>query len=167
MHAPNMKYLYLLLLCCFMSSCEFFHMEERTASDVILEEELHTINWHEVDSYPVFNECNAVIDSERLACFTESLHTKVLHGMQRFALTNELDSIVKLDLLITIDATKNLRFSAKLDSTAFSSLTNFALLKKYIQEGLDSLVVVEPAFKRGIPVTTEFELPIIFIQENE
>src|SRR5690625_4747705 len=117
MHAPNMKYIYLLLLCCFMSSCEFFQMEERTASDVILEEELHTINWHEVDTYPVFNDCSTVADSKQLTCFTEALHNKILHGMQRYAMTNELDSVVKLHLLITIDADKNLRFSTELDSS--------------------------------------------------
>lgn len=150
-----------------MSSCDFFQMEKRTSSDLILEEELHTINWQEVDAYPVFDDCKETTDSNQLACFTESLHNKVLNGMRRYAQTNELDSLTELDVLITIDVDRNLRFTIHPDSIAFKSPESFSLLRKNIQEGLDSLVVVEPAFKRGIPVTTEFALPIVFTQENE
>ncbi len=150
-----------------MSSCEFFQMERRTSSDLILEEELHTINWQEVDTYPVFLECKESLRSDQLECFTEALHNKVIHGMRRYAQTNELDSLTELDILITIDANRKLKFSTNADTIVFKSSTNFHLFMKYIQEGLDSLVVVEPAFKRGIPVTTEFALPIVFTQENE
>lgn len=162
-----MKYFYLLLIGCLMSSCDFFQMEKRTSSDLILEEELHTINWQEVDAYPVFQNCKEITDSDPLECFTQALHNKVLHGMRRYAQTNELDSPMELDILITIDVDKNLRFTFNSDTIAFKSPIGLSLLRKSIQEGLDSLVVVEPAFKRGIPVTTEFALPIIFTQENE
>lgn len=150
-----------------MSSCEFFQMEERTSSDAILEEELHTINWQEVDTYPVFKECSSATESKQLECFTEALHKKILHGMQRYAQTNELDSVVKLNILITIDTNRNLSFTTDVDSLAFHSAASLKRFNKCIQDGLDSLEVVEPSFKRGIPVTTEFALPIIFTQENE
>src|SRR5690554_7083907 len=87
-----MKYFYLLLIGCLMSSCDFFQMEKRTSSDLILEEELHTINWQEVDAYPVFQNCKEITDSDPLECFTQALHNKVLHGMRRYAQTNELRS---------------------------------------------------------------------------
>src|SRR5699024_12734880 len=132
-----MKYLYLLLICCLMSSCEFFQMEERTSSDAILEEELHTINWQEVDTYPVFKECSSATESKRLECFTEALHKKILHGMQRYAQTNELDSVVKLNILITIDTARNLSFTTDVDSLFFTFAVILNLFNISIDVDLD------------------------------
>lgn len=150
-----------------MSSCDFFRMEKRTSSDLILEEELHSINWQEVDAYPVFQDCKETNDSNQLKCFTEALHNKVINGMRRYAQTNELDSLTELDILITIDVDRSLSFTIHSDTLAFKTASSVEFLRKSIQEGLDSLLVVEPAFKRGIPVTTQFALPIVFTQENE
>lgn len=150
-----------------MNSCDFFQMEKRTNSDYILEEELHTINWQEVDTYPVLFECKEAVDARSLDCFTKALHNKILYGMQQYAQENAMDTTIKLHSLITIHADKSIRFSIDADSSTLRRIASIKLLKNYIQKGLDSLTIVEPAFKRGIPVTTEFELPIIFMQENE
>lgn len=149
-----------------MSSCEFFQTE-RLTSDVILQEELKAIDWHEVDAYPVFLDCKSLSQEEHLQCFVDALHRKVTHSMQRYAYNNPIDNICKLNILIKIDNEKNLHFTISSDSSVYKSEDNFQLLHTYIQEGLDSLQVIEPALKRGIPVTTEFALPVIFAQENE
>ena len=39
--------------------------------------------------------------------------------------------------------------------------TEFPLLPRWIEESIDSLHPVAPAYKRGIPVATQFVLPII------
>lgn len=161
-----MKHFCLLLLACIFSSCEFFQMERRT-SDVILEEEIQALDWNEVDVYPVFSNCQDLQEAEQLDCFVTSLHDKVTHSMQRYAQMHYIDSLTQLDIEITIDKNKNLSFTTDADTIAFKSAENLQLLLTNIQEGLDSLQVTEPALKRGIPVTTKFALPIIFIQENE
>lgn len=161
-----MKHLYLLLLACLMSSCEFFQMERRT-SDVILEEEIQALDWDEVDVYPVFSTCRNLPEAEQLDCFVASLHNKVTHSMQRYAKKHYIDSLTQVNIQITIDKDKKLSFTTDADTVAFKSTTNLQLLLANIQEGLDSLQVIEPALKRGIPVTTKFALPIIFTQENE
>lgn len=161
-----MKHLYLLLVVCLMSSCTFFQMERRT-SDVILEEELQAIEWDEVDVYPMFSNCKTFSKSEQLVCFVSSLHDKITHGLQRFVIENPMDSIKPLNIQITIDKDKELSFTIASDTTLFISSENLLLLSSYLRSGLDSLTVVEPALKRGIPVTTEFILPIHFTYEND
>src|SRR5690625_6035931 len=94
-----------------MRRYKMIQMEEHIIIDSILEEEIHTINWQEVDTYPVFKECSSATESKQLECFTEALHKKILHGMQRYAQTNELDSVMKLNILITIDTNRNLSFT--------------------------------------------------------
>lgn len=149
-----------------MSSCGYFQIERRT-SDAILEEEIQAIDWAEVDAYPVFAGCSDLSESEHLNCFVNSLHNKVTHSMQRYAQELHIDSLGQLNIQITIDKDRELSFITDADTVAFKSTENLRLFLLYIQEGLDSLEVVEPAIKRGIPVTTKFALPIHFTYENE
>lgn len=159
-----MKHLYLLLVACLISSCGYFQMERRT-SEVILEEEISAIDWEEVDAYPVFSACREVSDTKQLDCFVTTLHNKIAHGVQRYTQEHSSDSLAELNIQITIDKDKKLSFTA--DTIALHSSVNLPDLLANIQKGLDSLQIVEPAFKRGIPVTTKFVLPIRFTHEEQ
>lgn len=149
-----------------MSSCEFFQIEKYT-SDYLLEEEIQAMNWEEVDVYPIFKGCEDLEQTDHVSCFVSSLHSKVSNGVQRYAQLHALDSLTEINIQITVAKERELSFSVDNAASLFKTASNLEAFTAYLQEGLDSLQVLEPAFKRGVPVTTVFALPIIFSQENE
>lgn len=149
-----------------MSSCEFLEIKKYSA-DLLLKEEVQAMNWEEVDVYPVFKECEELAEVDQLACFISSLHSKITNAVQRYADIYSIDDLKRIDLQIEVSKEKELSFSIK-DKDSLSELsTDTQSLEAYIQEGLDSIQVVAPALKRGVPVTTVFALPIIFSLENQ
>jgi|SRR5699024_4742275 len=161
-----MRYYYFLILFCLLCSCQFFQMERQT-SEYILQEELKTINWHEVDVYPIFSDCKALDQDEQPDCFIEILHQKITNSIQRYAYEYSKPDFKELKFTIQVDKENKLDFNMDTLTVGFESDESYQIFKNYIQEGLDSIQVIEPALKRGIPVTTKFELPVLFIKENQ
>ncbi|MAL59694.1 MAG: hypothetical protein CMC14_06580, partial [Flavobacteriaceae bacterium] len=51
------------------SSCQYFNTE-RISSETFYEEEIESINWSEVDTYPMFRECETFTEKEvQKTCF--------------------------------------------------------------------------------------------------
>src|SRR5690606_8938529 len=66
----NVFYLWLLLAC---SSCNYFSAQKVSSTD-ILNEQLKTFTWDEVDEYPLFLTCaSSAKKAERKTCFQQTL----------------------------------------------------------------------------------------------
>lgn len=142
-----------------LSSCEYFNVK-KVSSETILEEELQTFNWNDVDEYPTFSVCDSMSSKEeKKACFVQTLTGFITNYLQRDTI------IVTQDIHDTINL--NFKVSASGDlillDTKIDSLTNTEIpnIKQLLTESLDSLPKIFPAIKRGQQVTTEFTLPII------
>lgn len=143
-----------LLLIIFFSSCQFFTTDKQRDT-----QSLDTIvNFNKVDVSPSFVACDSLIGSKKTNCFRNTIHQKVAESLQKHTIkvANALDETIYVDLLIDTDGKITLksihpneniqREIPKLDSLLIESLRKFP--------------TIFPAIKRGIPVATQYQLPI-------
>ncbi|MCB0449365.1 MAG: hypothetical protein KDC97_04530 [Confluentibacter sp.] len=154
-----MKQICVFIIVLTLTSCEYFNVK-KTSSDAILNEELQTFNWNEVDVYPSFSTCDALeLKSEKTACFNQVLTTHILEYLQKVPITVTHDVTDTINLKFQVSETGTLSLlNIEVDSLVTREIPN---IKALIHSSLDSLPKVYPAIKRGQQVKTEFELPII------
>ena len=154
-----MKQICVFIIVLTLTSCEYFNVK-KTSSDAILNEELQTFNWNEVDVYPSFSTCDALEQKyEKTACFNQVLTTHILEYLQKVPITVTHDVTDTINLKFQVSETGTLSLlNIEVDSLVTREIPN---IKALIHSSLDSLPKVYPAIKRGQQVKTEFELPII------
>jgi len=153
------KALLLLLLFIGVSSCQFFETE-KISSKTFLEEEIKSINWNDVDQYPIFQNCeNKIEKTSQKSCFEATLINHLYQSIQSKKTTVSTD----LNETIVIDFTVNEKGILSVSNIKMDSIlqNQLPLLENKIIQGLDSLQPIAPAYKRGIPVRTTFKLPIV------
>ena len=126
----------------------------------ILEQELKTFSWDEVDQYPSFESCEDTINfEENKACFETTFSSYVLGVLkqnQNYVLPFVNDT-VNLRFLVSNSGILSLS-----DVTTDASLDRSIVdLKSILETALNDLPTLYPAIKRGQHVAVEFTLPII------
>jgi hypothetical protein len=160
-----MKPYYLLILFLLMAtSCQFFETE-KISTETFYNEELKTIDWSEVDQYPLFEACENLSEKENQKnCFIGTLSTFLYEAANNSISSTHLslDSTVFIEFSISEKA--ELKVAAiEMDSTVSAT---FPRLNAALRARIDSMKLVAPAYKRGIPVRTEFTLPIDIVTED-
>lgn len=154
-----MKHLYLFLGFLLLVSCNYFDVK-KTTSDAILNEELKTFNWSEVDDYPSFASCNdGVSKDEKKRCFQNTLTAIITNKIQRdtIVVNQNIDDTIYIKFQISEKGVLTL-IEAKVDSVTRHEIPN---IDKILKNSLDSLPEIYPAIKRGQQVKTAFTLPVI------
>lgn len=154
-----MKQIYVFILVLILTSCEYFNVK-KTSSEAILEEELQTFNWNDVDEYPTFSICDSLsTKQEKKECFGTHLTAEILSYLEDedITVTQDVNDTINLKFKISEKGKLSL-FDFEIDSLTIQEIPNIKVL---IQESLMSLPQVFPAIKRAQQVKTEFELPII------
>lgn len=141
------------------TSCQYFETD-KISKETFYQEELKTIDWKDVDQYPAFTKCeNFTEKTEQKSCFENALSS---HLRQTF--TNH-NAIAVHDLNDTITVKFTISNTGKLSiinmQITETIKAEFPLLHNWLEESIDTLQPVAPAYKRGIPVATQFTLPII------
>ncbi len=142
----------LVLICC--TSCRFFSLDISRNQQI-----LDTIiNFSKVDVSPSFSECKDKIDKAKNDCFRITIHQKIAASLAEYQLEikDSIDEIIHVELLISSAGKINLiiiNSSAKIQK----ELPRLDSLLKISVEGLPAIF---PAIKRGIPVNTQYSLPI-------
>ncbi len=146
-----------------LAGCKNFETQKLSSKELV-DQELKQIDWKEVDRYPTFVVCQDYNSQEEVArCFAKVISEEIYKNLQQREI-NFKDSITeKAWLFISISEEgktqlDSLQQSAKLQE----SLPN---LKDWLQVAVRDLPKVYPAQKRGIPVATNFRLPIRFETE--
>ncbi len=156
---PMKKTLLLLLISFGISSCQFFETEQ-ISSETIIENEIKSINWNDVDSYPIFKECEDVSGKqETKSCFETTLASHLYNSIEveNIVVSTDLDQRVLINF--QINEKGNISVSEiEIDSVLQAQIP---FLKNNILRGLDSIQPIAPAYKRGIPVKTSFQLPLL------
>lgn len=129
-------------------------------ADAIIQEELQTINWNEVDVYPSFENCDEVSSkSDKKFCFENTLLNHINQNLAKQVL------VVSESINDTIFLTLNCSNTGKLtiNNLRIKEETRQQIqnLDSIILSSFDSLPILYPAIKRSQPVATEFKLPII------
>lgn len=154
-----MKQICVFILVLALTSCEYFNAK-KTTPEAILNQELQTFNWNDVDVYPTFSVCDSIeIKNEKTACFTEVLTTHILEYLQNepIIVTQNVTDTINLKFQVSERGDLSL-LDIEVDSLIVKEIPNIEAL---VYASLDSLPKVFPAIKRGQQVKTEFKLPII------
>jgi len=155
-----MKHIFLTLLAALtLVSCQFFETE-KISSDEFFDEEIKAIDWEDIDQYPTFPDCEKHTEKlEKKNCFETSLRQYVHRsiGSRNLSTHEDLNDTVLLKFNISkTGEISNLNIS--LDSLLKQKIP---LLEEWFVQSIDSLPKLAPAYKRGIPVETEFTLPVV------
>ncbi|NND62698.1 MAG: hypothetical protein HKN48_05845 [Flavobacteriaceae bacterium] len=135
------------------------------SSDVFYEEEMNSIEWEDVDQYPAFSVCEQITEKpEQRECFTNTIKERL------YLKLIDKNLSVNKDISDTVLIKFHISNSGKLKDKKIimDSLlrAEIPLLEKWLVESIDSLPRLTPAYKRGIPVATEFKLPIVIQSEK-
>lgn len=154
-----MKQYYLFFVLLIFNSCQYFDKQIPSEKE-LLQKELKSINWKEVDEYPSVVDCEKIEDKkQRQQCFFEVL-TQLIQDKLRVdtlsILYPELDTI---EVKVTIFPNATMQFEPQFpkDSVAYDKTKIDSILKVRLVD----FPKINPAIKRGIPVKTQFILPVI------
>ena len=153
------KVLVLFALSFIVQSCQFFETE-KISSETFLLTERNSINWKDVDQYPVFTVCEGFTEKEQQKqCFESTLSAHIYSSInaENTIVTSDLNETLLLDFIVD-EKGKLSVYSMQIDSLLQAQIP---LLETNIIQGLDSLQPIAPAYKRGIPVKTTFKLPLV------
>lgn len=146
---------------CIFTSCDYLSFKKN--KDI---EQLDTIvNVKEVDVFPSFKACDSIIDrAKKSDCFRRVIHQEIAQNLesQNIKVKKPVDETITV--IITIHSDKTI--ALKSISASDSLYQQIPDLKKMIEKSIRDLPEVFPAIKIGIPVTSEYILPIRVKLEN-
>lgn len=150
--------LIVLLTPLLFNSCKYFE-KQIPSKEELLQKELKAINWKKVDEFPTFANCDSVLDkTQKKQCFFDYLTQLIqmrLSGDTLPVLYPQLDTI---DVKVTVFPNSTMKFETQLNDTLSY---NAAKIDSILHARLVGFPKVNPAIKRGIPVKTQFILPVI------
>ncbi|WP_298879396.1 hypothetical protein [uncultured Polaribacter sp.] len=117
------------------------------------------VDYSSVDTFPSFKECDSIIDkNQKSTCFRNTIHQKIGEELQKntFTIKDSIDEVIYVDLLIN----SNGIFSLDSIQSSLKIKTEIPSIDSVIKASIKKLPKIFPANKRGIPVTTKYQLPI-------
>ena len=152
----------LLLFPILLGSCEYFG--RRDSEEELLERELKSINWNEVDEYPSVSTCEKLEDKDlQRSCFFEFLASTIQQKLNVDTLAILYPNLDTIQVRVTVFPDSTLKFEPNFqkDSLAYDTRK----IDSILHSRLVDLPKVSPAIKRGIPVKSQFVLPVILKME--
>ena len=144
-------------------SCQLF--DKKTPSeDELLQKELKKIDWKKVDAFPSIDACDVITDeAQRKQCFFEYLTQTIQEKLSVDTLAILYPDIDTIEVKVTVFPDSRLQFEPQFpkDSVTYDKVKIDSILHKKLVD----LPKVNPAIKRGIPVKTQFVLPVILKTE--
>ncbi|MDA9575869.1 hypothetical protein N9R87_01890 [Flavobacteriaceae bacterium] len=151
---------FILILCFFVCfSCSYFE-KKKLDSNVILEKELQTFKWDEVDHYPTFETCGDTMDYlENKGCFESTItaHISEVLNDRDFVFSESKKDTIWVYFLVSKAGEITLS-NLKGGGLSEASIQN---LNEILSASLLELPKLFPAIKRSQHVQTIFQLPII------
>jgi len=151
--------LIVFLLPFLFTSCQYFDKQVPSEKE-LLQKELKAINWKEVDEYPSVTDCESIEDkTQRQQCFFEYMMQLIQQKLSIDTLSILYPELDTIEVKVTIFPNSTMRFEPQfpIDSVAYDTIKIDSILKSR----LVNFPKVNPAIKRGIPVKTQFILPVI------
>jgi hypothetical protein len=157
----NMRKIILILLLSLLlfTSCQYFDKQVPLEKD-LLQKELKSINWNEVDEYPSVADCEKIENKTmRQQCFFEYMTQLIQYKLSVDTLSILYPELDTIEVKVTIYPNSRLQFEPLFpkDSVAYDTIKIDSILKVR----LVGFPKINPAIKRGIPVKTQFILPVI------
>ncbi|MDO6813655.1 hypothetical protein [Tenacibaculum soleae] len=116
------------------------------------------IDFTKVDISPTFKICNQLPISEKKACFYEEVTKRIQNSIAtyKFITKETINETILIDLLV------DKRGIFKLEEIKYSKkvIQQFPKLDSVLRASIMKLPQITPAYKRGIPVATQYRLPL-------
>ncbi|WP_051269715.1 hypothetical protein [Flavobacterium suncheonense] len=144
-------------------SCQFFD-KKAPSEDELLQNELQKIDWKKVDAFPTVDACEVITDeSQRRQCFFEYLTQTIQDKLSVDTLRIFYPEIDTIEVKVTVFPDATLKFEPQFpkDSLAYDKIK----IDSILHTKLVDMPKINPAIKRGIPVKTQFVLPVILKSE--
>ena len=149
----------LFLITLVFSSCQYFEKQIPSEQE-LLQKELKTINWKEVDEFPSVVDCDSIEDKiARQQCFFQYMTQLIQHKLSLDTLSVLYPELDTIEVKVTVFPNSRIVFEPLFpkDSVAYDTVKIDSILKAR----LVGFPKINPAIKRGIPVKTQFILPVI------
>ncbi|MCV9933636.1 hypothetical protein OIU80_15230 [Flavobacterium sp. LS1R47] len=154
-----MKQFSLLLVIFLFNSCQYFEKQVPSEKE-LLQKELKSINWKEVDEFPSVVECEKIENKkQRQQCFFEIMTQLIQQKLSSDTLAILYPELDTIEVKVTIFPNATMKFEPQFpkDSVAYDTVKIDSILRARLVD----FPKVNPAIKRGIPVKTQFILPVI------
>jgi hypothetical protein len=151
--------LILLFLPQLFNSCQYFDKQVPSEKE-LLQKELKSINWKEVDEFPSIAECEKIENKmQREECFFEVMTQLIQERLSVDTLSVLYPELDTIEVKVTVYPNSRIIFEPLFpkDSVAYDTVKIDSILKAR----LVGFPKINPAIKRGIPVKTQFILPVI------
>ncbi len=151
-----MKRLLLIVILAMLSACDEFNKKKIDTKE-ILDEELKSINWNDVDEYPTFTICDS--SDTKKTCFEDVLRNQINNYLskQNIVVTEDISDTILLKIHIDNKGNFTLKNIVSRDKTK----SQIPQLDSLLRHSFDSLPKIYPAIKRSQQVATEFNLPVV------
>jgi hypothetical protein len=141
------------------NSCQYFDKQVPSEKE-LLQKELKSINWKEVDEFPSIAECEKIENKmQREECFFEVMTQLIQERLSVDTLSVLYPELDTIEVKVTVYPNSRIIFEPLFpkDSVAYDTVKIDSILKAR----LVGFPKINPAIKRGIPVKTQFILPVI------
>ena len=149
-----MNICYAVFLLLLITSCDFLSPPKQgnlQAYDTI-------VDFTKVDVSPAFNRCRSLSEEEKSKCFREEIHERFTNSLQEylFVIQEGIEEEVLIDLLINAEG----KFILKNITASKDVNQQLPELDSILKSTIEKLPQIQPATKRGIPVATQYHLPL-------
>ena len=154
-----MKQFSLFIILLFFNSCQYFEKKVPSEKE-LLQKELKSINWKEVDEYPTVTECETINDKkQRQKCFFDVMSQLIQEKLNVDSLSILYPDLDTIQVKVTVFPNSKMKFELEFqkDSVAYDTIR----IDSILHARLVDFPKVNPAIKRGLPVKTQFILPVI------
>ena len=131
----------------------------------LLDKQIKEINWKEVDEYPSIIDCEKLTDpSQKKQCFFEFLAATIQQKLSVDTLRVLFPKLDTIEVKVTVNPDASMQFEPQFpkDTVAYDTIKIDSILRLKLVD----FPKVNPAIKRGIPVKTQFILPVIIKTEK-
>ena len=151
--------LILLLILFLFNSCQYLEKQVPSEKE-LLEKEMNAINWKEVDEFPSIADCDSVQDKgQKKQCFFEYLMQLIQQKLSVDTLSVLYPKLDTINVTVTVFPDSTMQFETEIIQDTLDS--SAPKIDSIIKARLVDFPKVNPAIKRGIPVKTQFVLPVI------
>ena len=160
----TLKQYSLFLVFILFNSCQYFDKQVPSEKE-LLQKELKSINWKEVDEYPSVVDCDKIEDKkQRQQCFFEVLTQLIQEKLSNDTLAMLYPELDTIEVKVTVFPNATMKFEPQFpkDSVAYDTIKIDSILKARLVD----FPKINPAIKRGLPVETQFILPVILKVEK-
>ncbi len=148
----------LIIVALLAGSCQYID-RQIPSEDQLLKHEIESIDWKEVDDYPSFAACDSLTTKpEKKTCFFEQLNLLIQQKLNSDTLAVLYPKIDTIKVLVTISPDSTIKFEPRRNSDA--SQYDAKKVDSILRSKLVDFPPVNPAIKRGIPVKSQFEIPV-------